>query len=131
MYIIRLMSSPIRRSASKAIRKQANELRKEMPTAEVKLWSILHNRQLGDFKFRRQHPIGSFIVDFYCPEANLVIEIDGPSHADQTDKDLMRTQWLEEQGLQVLRITNHDVYRNINAVTAVILAACMVKPSKK
>ena len=131
MYIIRLMSSPIRRSASKAIRKQANELRKEMPTAEVKLWSILQNRQLGDFKFRRQHPIGSFIVDFYCPEANLVIEIDGPSHADQTDKDLMHTQWLEEQGLQVLRITNHDVYRNINAVTAVILAACMVKPSKK
>jgi very-short-patch-repair endonuclease len=70
----------------------------------------LRDRRLAGFKFRRQHPIGNFIVDFYCAGANrLVIEIDGDSHADQEDYDAARTDWLEGHGFRMIRFTNRQL----------------------
>ena len=103
-----------------AIRARARELRQPQTPAERVLWGRLRNRQLGP-KFRRQHPIGHFIVDFYCAEAKLAIEIDGDSHADQVEYDAERTAWLAEQGTRVIRFTNRQVHQQIDAVLEVIL----------
>jgi len=102
----------------------ARELRQPQTPAESKLWTCLRNRQLGGFKFRRQHPIDRFIVDFYCAACRLVVETDGDSHADQVEYDAARTAWLNEQGYCVIRFCNRDVHRNIDAVLEVILAEC-------
>jgi len=102
----------------------ARESRQPQTPAESKLWARLRNRQLGGFKFRRQHPIGRFIVDFYCAASRLVIEIDGDSHADQVEYDAARTAWLNEQGHRVIRFRNRHVYRDIDAVLEAILAEC-------
>jgi very-short-patch-repair endonuclease len=79
---------------------------------------------LSGYKFRRQHAIGRFIVDFCCAEARLVVEIDGDSHAEQVEYDANRTAWLAEQGYRVLRFTNRDIHRQFAAVAEEILAAC-------
>ena len=91
---------------------RAKELRREQTSAETKLWYVLRNRQLGGYKFRRQQPLGKFIVDFICKSAKLVIEIDGDSHAEQVAYDRSRTKWLEERGYEVVRYTNDDVHDN-------------------
>ena len=102
----------------------ARELRQPQTPAESKLWARLRNRQLGGFKFRRQHPIGRFIVDFYCAATRLVIEIDGDSHAEQVEYDQARTAWLSEQGYRVIRFRNQDVYRRVDEVLEAILVEC-------
>jgi very-short-patch-repair endonuclease len=107
-----------------AIKQRAIELRLEQTPAEKKLWCILHDRRLGEYKFRRQHPIGTFIIDFYCAEARLVIEIDGDSHADQVDYDLERTKWLQYRDYHVIRFTNRDVHQNLSGVAERILEVC-------
>ena len=84
----------------------AKELRQNMTDAEKLLWSKLRNRQLYNFKFRRQQPIGIFIADFYCAKAKLVIELDGHAHADKVEYDLERTRWLNSVGYMVLRFWN-------------------------
>jgi very-short-patch-repair endonuclease len=109
------------------IRQRTRELRQPQTPAEQAVWRFLSNRQAGGFKFRRQHPIGRFIVDFYCPEAKLIIEIDGDSHADQVDYDQARTEWLESQGCHVIRFTNQEVKENISAVIENILEYCKNK----
>ena len=109
--------------ASPAIRARARELRQPQTPAERTLWSRLRNRQLGP-KFRRQHPIGRFIVDFYCAQAKLAIEIDGDTHADQVEYDAERTAWLAEQGVRVVRFTNRQVHRQIEDVLQAILNEC-------
>ena len=84
---------------------RSRELRQSQTTAEYKLWSVLCNRQLDGLKFRRQHPVGKFIVDFYCASTRIVIEVDGGGHLDQEEYDANRTTWLEEhQSLYDLRI---------------------------
>lgn len=112
------------RRISPAIRQRSRELRRPQTPTEQALWGILRSRQAGGLKFRRQHPIGKFIVDFYCPEARLVIEIDGDSHAGQAEYDQARTDWLQAQGYRVIRFTNHDVRENISAVLESILEHC-------
>jgi very-short-patch-repair endonuclease len=84
---------------------RARYLRKNMTQTEWRLWQRLSGRQLGGWKFRRQHPVGKYIVDFYCPAARLVIELDGSSHDDGTafDYGQGRQAWLESQGYRVLR----------------------------
>jgi very-short-patch-repair endonuclease len=77
---------------------RARELRHSQTTVEHKLWSVLCSRQVDDLKFRRQHPIGQFIVDFYCGSVRMVIEVDGVGHLEQEEYDANRTAWLEEQG---------------------------------
>ena len=101
---------------------RARELRHPQTPAEANLWRHLRDRNLG-YKFRRQHPIDRFIVDFYCAEAKLCIEIDGGSHfeSEQEEYDNARTEILEELGYQVIRFTNEDVRYNIHAVVDEII----------
>ena len=90
------------------------ELRNHSTSAEATLWKLLKNSQAGGYKFRRQHGIGPFVLDFYCPLLRLCIELDGGVHqmplADV--KDEMRTKFLNEQGITVLRFENDVVWRN-------------------
>jgi len=82
------------------------------------MWSKLRARQLQGLKFRRQHGIGAYIVDFYCPEQSLVIEIDADSHADaaQIVKDKQREKYLQSLGLRVIRYINNDIVKNLDGV---------------
>ncbi len=110
--------------ASQEMQARARELRREMTPAEKKLWARIRFGQLDGAHFRRQHAVDRFIVDFFCAKARLVIEVDGDSHAVQAEYDAARTQWLNEQRhYRVLRFTNDEVYRNIEAVLEAILEA--------
>ena len=102
-------------------------MRQALTPAEQRLWRRLRRRQLNGAHFRRQQPIGPFIVDFCCIQARLVIEVDGHTHAAQREYDAERTRWLSGQrGYRVLRFTNADVEYNLDAVVESILAALMV-----
>jgi very-short-patch-repair endonuclease len=95
-------------------------MRKEATDAENLLWRLLRNRRLAGAKFRRQHPIGQYIVDFYCDERRLVIELDGGQHLEQRDYDARRDAFLRKQGLTVLRFWNNQVLGETEAVLQVI-----------
>lgn len=95
-----------------------------MTPAEQLLWARLRNQQLADLKFRRQHPIGRFIVDFYCHAQRLIVEIDGPVHFLQKDQDLARTQYLQARGYRVLRFQNQEVLQDMRCVLQSIQAVC-------
>jgi very-short-patch-repair endonuclease len=100
----------------------ARAMRREPTPAENALWLRIRNRQVDDMKFRRQHSIDRFIVDFYCAEAELVIEIDGSVH-DEPNADLERQQTFENLGLRVLRFSNDDVLNEVEEVIAQIKKA--------
>jgi very-short-patch-repair endonuclease len=87
-----------------------------MTDAERLLWRHLRQRQMAGLKFRRQHPLGRFIVDFVCIEAALVIEVDGGQHGEREAEDAARTAWLNSQGYRVLRFWNNEILDNIDAV---------------
>ena len=110
--------------ATAAIHQRAKDLRRDQTPAERQLWTHLRGKQLGGFRFRRQHPIGPFIVDFCCLRPRLVIEIDGDSHAEQVKYDEARTAYLEEHGYAVIRFTNEDVLRRFEGVLAEIARRC-------
>ena len=93
-----------------------------MSPPEVILWLELRGRRLGGFKFRRQHPLGRYIADFYCDEARLVVEIDGATHRDRMRHDAERDAWMRDQGLVVLRIPASEVSKDLNSVLRTILA---------
>ena len=116
---------------SSALMNQAKELRRELTPQERKLWGRLRNRQLYGLKFRRQHPLGRFILDFYCHEQRLVVEVDGHSHAEpgQERYDRARSEWLEQQGLRVIRFANGEVEANLEGVLWAIARACGEEPS--
>jgi len=99
-----------------AIKRNARSLRSDMTDAERLLWRHLRQRQIERCKFRRQHPIGHYIVDFACLEACLIVEVDGGQHAERKEYDTERTTWLEGQGFRVLRFWNTDVLENIDGV---------------
>ena len=94
-----------------------------MTFAERLLWARLRQRQLDGFKFRRQHPIGRFIVDFVCIEARVVVEIDGGQHAEQGLRDEARTAWLNGRGYRILRFWNNEVLQATDAVREAIRSA--------
>ena len=100
----------------------AREMRREPTEAENMLWQHLRGYNLSGFKFRRQHNIERFIVDFYCAKAKLVIEVDGPIHQYQPEEDAIRQEYLESQNLKVLRFKNEDVLNNVNEVIKQILS---------
>lgn len=103
----------------------AKRLRKDMPSAERKLWARIRNKQLGAFRFRRQHTIGPYIAEFACTETRIVIELDGDSHAfDEGARDIKRDAFIEGEGWTVLRFWNNEVYGNIDVVLETILDAC-------
>jgi very-short-patch-repair endonuclease len=89
----------------------ARRLRKAMTRAEVALWKRLRGRGLEGLRFRRQHPMGPYVVDFYCPAARLAVELDGEVHQNEraVARDAERDSWLREQGVRVVRIPNQVV----------------------
>jgi very-short-patch-repair endonuclease len=101
-----------------ALLARARELRENATDAEKLLWQLLRNRQLNGWKFRRQHPIGKYILDFYCHDAKLAIELDGSQHAEteQAEYDRQRTESLEAEGIRVLRFWNNEVLKETQAV---------------
>jgi very-short-patch-repair endonuclease len=99
-----------------------------MTDAETRLWWKLRNRQLDGAYFRRQQPIGRYIVDFVCFERGLVVELDGGQHALAAARDEVRDAWLATQGLRVLRFWNPDVMRSLGGVLETILNALRDTP---
>jgi very-short-patch-repair endonuclease len=99
----------------------ARVLRKNMTFAEQVMWQRLRNRQLDGFKFRRQKPIGPYIVDFACLEKKLIIEVDGGQHASAMSADAIRGEFLKKKGYRILRFWNHDVLSDTDAVLEWIL----------
>ena len=106
----------------------ARELRHPQTALERKLWARLRTNQLG-VHIRRQHPIWRLIVDFYCASTRLIVEIDGETHAEpgQIEYDAARTRWLEQRGYRLIRFTNQEVGKQLEAVLAEIAAACVLK----
>lgn len=102
------------------LRQHARDLRKNSTDAEKHLWYNLRANRLG-FKFKRQVPMGTYIVDFVCLEKRLIIELDGGQHLDRQAYDLKRTDWLQSQGFKVMRFWNHDVLQQTTSVLEVIL----------
>jgi very-short-patch-repair endonuclease len=109
--------------------RSAKRLRSEMSLPEVILWRLLRKKPLG-VKFRRQHPIGSYVADFYCDAADLIIEIDGIAHnmGDRPERDEKRDVWLLAYGKQVLRIPATDVLKDAATVADSIVALCAAAP---
>ena len=116
-------SVPHKRTTPKIFHR-ARELRLNQTEAETKLWGYLRGHRLNGLGFRRQHALGTYIVDFCCPQKMLVVEIDGSQHLEQEEYDAERTAWLESQGWRVLRFNNREVMQETEAVLTVILEAC-------
>ena len=115
--MIRLMKENMFYGASKLIFQKAEELRKNMTHADLLMWGILKGNQLG-VKFRRQHPVSFYIVDFYCHELKLVIEVDGSIHNVEENKrnDVIRENDLKDLGLKIVRFTNKEVLQNSDLI---------------
>ena len=90
-----------------------------MTAPERLLWALLRRNQLG-LHFRRQHPMGPYVLDFYCPALKLCVELDGPVHDDTAERDMRRTAWLTKEGVRVLRFTTGEVEERPAAVLAAI-----------
>jgi very-short-patch-repair endonuclease len=110
--------------ASKLRRDRARQLRRDQTSAEARLWEALRGNRLDGWKWRRQVPVGPFIVDFLCLEAAIAIELDGGIHAQQADYDARRDAYLRARGLQVLRFWNSEVSEDFGSVCWKILSAC-------
>lgn len=95
------------------MRSKASELRKDMTVAEKALWSALRSGKVEGLQFRRQHAVGRFILDFYCPSCKLVVEVDGSIHQNQIEHDAERTRFLNEFGYSVIRFSNQTVLNNL------------------
>ncbi|MEM0915988.1 MAG: DUF559 domain-containing protein [Planctomycetota bacterium] len=100
---------------------RARSLRRRQTSPESLLWSRLRAGRLDGLKFRRQHPIDCFVVDFYCHDAKLAIELDGMSHVGAGNRDEQRTVALQRIGVDVIRVTNDDVLLDIDAVCEYVL----------
>jgi len=94
----------------------ARKLRHNATPPEWLLWSVLRGRRLAGLKFRRQEPIGPYVVDFCCRELRLIVELDGMSHDENRSRDALRERWLKEHGYRVIRVTNWDVNEELEAV---------------
>ena len=106
------------------LRQRARDLRKNSTDAERHLWYHLRANRLG-FKFKRQVPIGVYIVDFVCLEKRLIIELDGGQHMDNQIYDTKRTEWLMTHRFKVLRFWNHDFFQQTPSVLEVIMTALL------
>ena len=110
----------------------ARSLRKNMTDTEQMAWHCLRRKQLGGFRFRRQHPIERFVLDFYCCEAKLAIELDGGQHnePDARLRDNERTEFLQHRGIRVIRFWNSEVLENLEGVLQKIYAELQAPPSQ-
>ena len=109
-------------------RSKARQLRKRMTEQEKILWNYLRGRKQNGMYFRRQHPYGIYILDFFCFEANLVIEVDGMIHLSRYDYDVERSEYLESSGLKVLRFENKDIENRIEWVLGEINSFLIISP---
>ena len=116
---MRAKRPPLRR-VTETTRRRAQSLRNTATKPEVVLWGVLNRRQLGGLKFRRQHPIEPFIVDFYCAERRLIVELDGNSHIGRSAEDERRIGFLRGLGFHVLRFGNDDVFHRLQGVVDTI-----------
>lgn len=114
--------------ASDEAYQSAKRLRREMSLPEVKLWQILRKKPQG-LKFRRQHPLGDYVLDFYCAQAKCGIEIDGIAHdmGDRPARDAVRDGWIRAQGIKVIRIPAGDVLRSVEDVAESIVRYCLAE----
>lgn len=103
------------------LHQRAKAMRQEMSEAEAKLWQHLRASRLNGYKFRRQQPMGNYIVDFMCVTPKLIVEADGGQHTGQAAYDHARTAYLNSLGFTVLRFWNHEILQQINDVLAEIL----------
>jgi very-short-patch-repair endonuclease len=103
---------------------RARRLRREMTPPEARLWVALRRRAQDGLRFRRQHPIGPYVLDFYCSSARLAVEVDGEGHsrAAEPERDRRRDAWLAEQSIRTLRIAAIDVRDELDGVIALIVA---------
>jgi len=110
-----------------SLKTNARYLRSHMTDAENKLWYHLRSHRFGNLKFKRQKPIGAYIVDFVCMQQRLIIEVDGSQHL-QSETDKQRDAWLAEQGFRVLRFWNNDVLLNLDSVLEAIYQEVFPSP---
>jgi very-short-patch-repair endonuclease len=103
---------------NKSLKHSSRELRRNMTDAERLLWSRIRGKQLKGYQFYRQKTIDNYIVDFYCPKANLIIEVDGSQHyiLEGKEKDRKRDNYIASIGIKVLRFSDKDIFENINGV---------------
>ena len=108
--------------------RKARKLRRQMSWPEVILWKRLRQRPRG-VKFRRQHPAGPYVLDFFCSEAMVAVEVDGISHemGDRPEHDQKRSAWLEERGIDLIRVSASDVTRSPDTVAEGIVVTCLAK----
>jgi very-short-patch-repair endonuclease len=99
---------------------RARRLRIDATDVERRLWQKLRSAQIDGASFRRQHPAGNYVSDFYCPALQLAIELDGGQHAQAVQQDRVRGEWLAQRGVTILRFWNSDVTENLNGVLEVI-----------
>jgi len=109
---------------SKLRRDRARRLRRDQTPSEMRLWDTLRGRRFEGWKWRRQVPVGPFIIDFLCLEAAVAVELDGGIHAEHADRDARRDAYLRARGLQVLRFWNSEVSTDFDSVCLTILSAC-------
>jgi len=107
----------------------AKTLRKRSTDTENILWRSLRAKRLQGLKFRRQEPIGKYIVDFVCHEKKIIIELDGGQHSEESGNDQERDEWLRSQGFRVLRFWNNDVLSQTEEILEIILKKCLESPS--
>lgn len=117
------------REIPRPLLERARELRSQQTPAEQILWECLRDRRFYNCKFRRQHNLGQYIADFYCHEAKLVIELDGGIHQTQAERDSDRDNWMQSQGLTVLRLQNSQILDQLEAALQIILSALIPDPS--
>ncbi|MBN1942440.1 MAG: endonuclease domain-containing protein [Phycisphaerae bacterium] len=110
--------------ASKHMIARSRQLRRDSSFPERLLWSKLRNHRCDELKFRRQHPIGPYVVDFFCASVGVVVELDGRSHEDQLFQDMKRQKYLEQQGFRVIRFTNDQLLSDLDGVVEAIIEAC-------
>jgi very-short-patch-repair endonuclease len=103
---------------------RARAMRHESVPAERELWWCLRDRRLNGYKFRRQVPFGPFIADFYCAQCMLIVELDGNSHSLRLEYDASRSEWFTSRGYHVIRFSNIEVHKFLEAVLVAILKAC-------
>ncbi len=119
-YSKRIIEGKQNLGASTNIKQKARELRKRMTQPETILWSCLRKRQINGFYFRRQHPYFIYILDFYCFEADLAIEVDGGIHLSKKEYDSERTRFLNSSGITVIRFSNTEVESHLETVIDII-----------
>ena len=120
----------IRRNRTTTFIERAREMRQQQNDAESMIWSVLRDRRLRGFKFRRQYALGNYIADFYCAEAKLIVELDGKTHEGKEEYDETRDKWMESQGLHVLRVPNLELNGALEQFAEFVWLKCVERSEK-